>query len=217
MKILALDTSTEACSAALLNDSHTSACFDLAPQKHSELILPMCEKLLTDAGISIAQLDAIAVTRGPGSFTGIRIGAGICQGLAIANDLPVIAISTLQVLAQTAWRKTGCNAVYCLIDARMDEVYSSAFQLHNNIMQAQGAEQLVTPEEVKINSTMAAAGTGWERYQDMLPPVKTDVIWPEAQDMLPIAEQFFQQGNYTDASQLELVYLRNDVARKAAR
>lgn len=219
MKILALDTSTEACSAALLFNQQISSRFEVAAQQHTNLILPMCEHLLADAGIAIGQLDAIAVTRGPGSFTGIRIGAGICQGIALAHDTPVITLSSLQILAQTTHRKTSATQVYSLLDARMNEVYACSYALQNSIMLPSTEEKLLSPQEILIDSQTIPAGVGWLRYKEELGSnnIETIVEWPEAEDMLPIAHNLFTNNKTIDACEIELQYLRNDVARKPSK
>ena len=104
MKILAIDTATEACSAALYVDGKVRSHYQLAPREHSLLILKMVEQLLVDANAKVKQLDAITFGRGPGSFMGLRIAAGVVQGIAYAHDIPVIPLSTLQVIAQRARR-----------------------------------------------------------------------------------------------------------------
>ena len=99
MKLLALDTATEACSAAVWADGAVLERYEWAPRRHATLILPMIESVLAEAGLSVTQLDAIAVGRGPGAFTGVRIAVGIAQGIAFAADLPVAPVSTLAALA----------------------------------------------------------------------------------------------------------------------
>ena len=125
MRILAIDTATEACSAALWNDGNTCAHFELCPREHTQRILPIVQDILTQGGVSLTDLDALAFGRGPGSFTGVRIGIGIAQGLALGAELPMIGVSTLVTMAQGAWRKQGATRVLAAIDARMGEVYWS--------------------------------------------------------------------------------------------
>ena len=139
MKILALDTSTEACSAALLIDSQISQRYEVAPREHGALILPMIERLLVDAGVVLSQLDALAFGRGPGAFVGVRIATGVAQGIAFAADLPVVPVSSLAALAQSVEHAN----VYSAIDARMDEVYWAAYRKNN-----EGVVELLGEETV---------------------------------------------------------------------
>ena len=125
MKVLAFETSTEACAVALHVDGRTLERFELAPRRHAELALPWADALLAEAGVSRAQLDAVAVGRGPGAFTGVRLGIGLAQGIALALDLPVVPVSTLQVLALRA--PAHADKVLACIDARMGEVYAAAY------------------------------------------------------------------------------------------
>ena len=128
MRILAIDTATEACSVALWNDGTTFAHFELCPREHTQRILPLVRAALADAEVKLTDLDALAFGRGPGSFTGVRIGIGIAQGLALGAELPMIGVSTLATMAQGAWRKTGATRVLAAIDARMGEVYWAEYQ-----------------------------------------------------------------------------------------
>lgn len=123
MRILAIDTATEACSVALWNDGTVNAHFELCPREHTQRILPMVQDILTTSGTSLTDINALAYGRGPGSFTGVRIGIGIAQGLALGAELPMIGVSTLMTMAQGAWRKNGATRVLAAIDARMGEVY----------------------------------------------------------------------------------------------
>lgn len=122
-RILAIDTATEACSVAVWNQGEIHALFELCPREHTQRILPMVQQVLAESGLALNQLDALAFGRGPGSFTGVRIGIGIAQGLALGADLPMLGISTLQTMAQGAWRVCGAERVLAAIDARMGEVY----------------------------------------------------------------------------------------------
>ena len=143
MKILALDTSTEACSAAVYADKQVYAQFALTPREHTRLILPMVEKVLGDADLRLQDVDAIAVGRGPGAFTGIRIGVGVAQGLAMAADKPILPVSTLAALAQQAYVQQGATQVLAALDARMQEVYWGQYSLKDGIMQLQGKSRYV--------------------------------------------------------------------------
>ena len=127
MKLLALELSTEACSVALWVDGEVSERFEVAPRRHAELALPWAGQLLAEAGIARSQLDAIAIGRGPGAFTGVRLAIAIGQGIALALGRPMVAVSTLATLALPA----GGPRVLAAIDARMGEVYSAAFELRD--------------------------------------------------------------------------------------
>ena len=227
-RIVAIDTSTEACSAALLVDGAVSFCEEVAPQAHTRKILPMCEKLLHDASLSLADLDALAFGRGPGSFTGVRIGIGVAQGLALGASLPLIGVSNLATLAQGAFRKDKAQRVLCAIDARMNEVYFAAFTLQEGIMTPLCEEAVLSPEEAcaKAMALMAAepgvwfaAGTGFGAYQQAFASLQSLVMMasealPWAQDMLVLAAHALQSGETCDADQATPVYLRDKVTWK---
>ena len=177
MKILAIDTSTEACSAALLIDGEVTSQYQLAPREHSRLILKIIDKLLADAEVPVCSLDAIAFGRGPGSFMGLRIAAGVVQGKAFAHDIPVIPISTLKTMAQRAYEQTNIENVLVAIDARMDEVYWAAYTLNNKQWLIDGEECVISPDKIQLPSmltgtdrrkTWVAAGTGWGSYSERL-------------------------------------------------
>ena len=99
MKVLAVETSTDACSAALFIDGIVTERFELTPKEHTRLILPMIDNLMSEAGLRPQQLDALAFSCGPGSFTGVRIATGVIQGIALGADLPVVPVSTLAAIA----------------------------------------------------------------------------------------------------------------------
>lgn len=141
LKLLAFETATEACSVAVWNDGEVLERYELAPRRHAELALPWADALLAEAGVAKSQLDAIAVGRGPGAFTGVRLAVGIAQGIALALDRPVLPVSTLAALAMRA----GAGRVVAAIDARMGEVYVGAFQRDGDSMVALDAERVPSP------------------------------------------------------------------------
>ncbi|MGL5610034.1 MAG: tRNA (adenosine(37)-N6)-threonylcarbamoyltransferase complex dimerization subunit type 1 TsaB, partial [Aeromonas veronii] len=145
LKILAVDTATEACSAALLVGDKLFSRWEEAPRDHTRKILPMVQAVLEDAGISLSDLDAIAFGRGPGSFTGVRIGISVAQGLAFGAGVPLIGISTLAAMAQGAYRLDGAEQVLTAIDARMNEVYFGRYELIDGRMQLVGDEVVSDP------------------------------------------------------------------------
>lgn len=225
MRILAIDTATEACSAALWHDGTTTAHFELCPREHTQRILPIVQDILTETGTALTELDALAYGRGPGSFTGVRIGIGIAQGLALGADLPMIGVSTLATMAQGAWRKTGATRVLAAIDARMGEVYWAEYQRDaQGIWHGEESEAVLKPEAVndrlkQLDGEWATVGTGWQAWPDMAndTPVtlgEGDVLLPAAEDMLALACQLFAEHKTVVVEQAEPVYLRNTVAWK---
>lgn len=225
MRILAIDTATEACSAALWNDGNTCAHFELCPREHTQRILPIVQDILTQGGVSLTDLDALAFGRGPGSFTGVRIGIGIAQGLALGAELPMIGVSTLATMAQGAWRKQGASRVLAAIDARMGEVYWAEYQRDaQGVWHGENTEAVLKPEAVQqrlaeLEGEWATVGTGWAAWPDMTQGANVtlsdgDVLLPEAEDMLPIACKLLEQGKTVAVDKAEPVYLRNEVAWK---
>ena len=153
MKLLAFETATEACSVAVHVDGEVRERFEIAPRRHAELALPWADALLAEAGIARAQLDAIAVGRGPGAFTGVRLAIAIAQGIALALDRPVVAVSTLAALAMRA----GGERRIAAIDARLGEVYLGRFALQpDGGLRALGEEAVVAPSAATLPD-----GDGW--------------------------------------------------------
>lgn len=225
MKILALETATEACSAALWLDGEVVERFEVAPRQHTQLALPMVESLLAETGLSLVQLDAIAFGRGPGAFTGVRIATGLVQGLAFGADLPVVPISTLAALAQGALRIHGASRVLALMDARMQEVYGGYFVLagEGQVMEAVSTEWVAAPAQMPLPEEGAwfIAGSGWDAYSEAITsrlpfePVGTDgQLLPHARDVAAIAAREFARSGGVPAEQALPVYLRDRVAEK---
>lgn len=223
-KILAIDSATDACSVALLTENKIIETFQMAPQQHGSLLLPMIQELLTQAKLSLSSLQALAFSCGPGSFTGIRIAAGIIQGLAMSADLPVILISTLQIMAQGAFREKNIPRVIVSLDARMNEIYWGVYQLDTNqIMQAIIPDNLYHPAEVPLppENNWLGVGNGWKTYRDILKQKCQNKIvdidadqYPHAKDILTIALEHYKQGNTVTADQALPIYLRDETAWK---
>ncbi len=219
IKLLALDTSTEACSAALQVGADILTLDEVCPQQHSKRILPMVQQLLSQAGVSLQQLDGIVFGRGPGSFTGVRIGVGVTQGLAFGADVPVYGVSTLAAMAQAAYRLHGATQVVAAIDARMAEVYIGSFVLNGALMQASTAEMAIKPQNLTafgLSGGVYAVGTGWQTYTAQLLPkqaavIAADILYPSAQDMLALAQPALKNGQFIAAELAEPVYVRDDV------
>lgn len=225
MRILAIDTATEACSVALELDDNTLNQFELCPREHTQRILPMVRDILNQGGVNLSDIEVLAFGRGPGSFTGVRIGIGIAQGLALGAQLPVIGISTLATMAQGAFRKSGATRVLAAIDARMGEVYWAEYQRDaDGIWQGEETEAVLKPEAVmarlkQLDGRWATVGTGWQAWPEMatacgLTLQEGGVLLPAAEDMLPLAHQGIAQRRTVSAENAEPVYLRNEVAWK---
>lgn len=225
---MAIDASTEACSVALTYDNKTISEFELAPQSHSLLLLPMIDRLLKKADIKLAQLDALFFGQGPGSFTGVRIGVGVAQGLAFAADLKVVGVSTLQIMAQRAYSLHQQVEVIATIDARMSEVYAGYYQLNEQgIMEAVLNDTVLPPEKLAdyLSDNLSdgqqtyGVGTGWDAYKSQLEDLKInagspEILFPNAEELLEIGQFYFAQGKAVTAEQAQPVYLRDTVSWK---
>ena len=221
MKLLAIDTVTEMASIALLVNDELLVDEAFVPQQHTKVILPMIQQQMATAGLTFNQLDAIAFSRGPGSFTGLRICASITQGLAIANDLPVIPVSTLAILAQGSYRIDQATNVVACLDARRNEVYWGLFKQENGVMQLIGDEMVIAPEKVKTETSgpWHGVGSGFKSYAAELETnrqVHLESIEPEryplAQDALAQAKIAWQRQQVVDASFAIPTYLRDNIA-----
>jgi tRNA threonylcarbamoyladenosine biosynthesis protein TsaB len=217
-KILAIDTSTEACSAALLVGDSCIERFESLPRGHAQHILGMVEAVLAEAEVRAVDLDAVAFCRGPGAFTGVRIACGVVQGMAFAADLPVVPLSTLAVLAQGALRQHGAQRVLAAIDARMGEVYAGHYRVVDDLMVLEGLEVVAAPSALpRLDAAgWIGVGTGWAAYGDLLrqhlgePRAAYDAL-PRARDCLPLAADALARGQTVSAEQAVPVYLRDKV------
>ena len=221
MNILAIETATEACSVALIHGQDIIARSEIAPRRHTELVLPMADALLAEAGIGRHALDAIAVGRGPGAFTGVRLGVSLAQGMALALDLPVITISSLAALALEAPEDEDA-AILAVIDARMGEIYAACYRRDDNGgLIALDDERVCTPESLQLPDapTWQVVGTGWAAYSTLLSARFTGVLrsadgarYPQAAHVAELAMREFNAGRI-HAPELALpVYLRDKVA-----
>ncbi|WP_213876960.1 tRNA (adenosine(37)-N6)-threonylcarbamoyltransferase complex dimerization subunit type 1 TsaB [Pseudomonas sp. dw_358] len=221
--LLALDTATEACSVALLNDGKVLSHYEVIPRLHAQKLLPMIQQLLSEAGIALSAVDAIGFGRGPGAFTGVRIAIGVVQGLAFALDRPVLPVSNLALLAQRAWREHGASQVAAAIDARMDEVYWGCYTEQAGEMCLAGDEAVLAPESVVLPGEAGGdwfgAGTGWG-YADRLAVEASAMdagMLPHALDLLTLAQFAWARGEGLAADLAQPVYLRDKVAVAKAR
>ncbi|GAA0515508.1 tRNA (adenosine(37)-N6)-threonylcarbamoyltransferase complex dimerization subunit type 1 TsaB [Tatumella terrea] len=225
LKLLALDTATEACSAAILNQQQQDARFEIAPRDHTRKILPLVAELLAGQDLALNALDALVFCRGPGSFTGVRIGIGIAQGLALGAGLPMVGVSTLATLAQGAFRRCQADRVLAAIDARMGEVYWAEYQRDaSGEWQGGDSEAVLSPAQAilrmqSLSGRWAMAGTGWQAYPELQQGHTLQLTdgaseLPAAEDMLPLATVLLQRGEVSQAADIEPVYLRNEVTWK---
>lgn len=225
IKILAVDTATENCSVALIIDGKVHSRSAVAPREHTIKILPFVDEVLKEAGVRLQDLDALAFGQGPGSFTGVRIGIGIAQGLAFGADLPMIGISTLEAMAQAAYRIHGATQIAGAIDARMSEVYFGMYQRNDDATWSPLVSDMVSvPAELAAKlpdqtGEWLTVGTGWDAYPDALEtlPLETkasDILYPEAQDMAILALQKFEQGLAVPVEESTPVYVRDTVTWK---
>lgn len=220
MKLLAIETATEACSAALLINGEITQRYQIAPREHARMILTMVDELMADAQLKPTQLDALAFGRGPGSFIGVRIAAGIIQGIGYAADLPVAPVSTLAAMAQGS----GYSHVLAAIDARMGEVYWGQFERQNERVVATIEERLCKPDDASIEQPgqydWVGVGTGWQTYRDRLVsrlPQATpsnECLYPFARSIAELAVSVVAAGLTVSPEQALPVYLRDKVAEK---
>lgn len=227
MNLLALDTSTEYLSLALLKGEETFT-FDMhAGQTHSQIILPQIQVLLNVAELSLKDLHGIAFGAGPGSFTGVRIAAGVAQGLGFGSKLPVVGICTLLALAQAAHEKNiaHANKVIACLDARMGEVYHAAYALIEHEWHTLIAPGLYKPEAVPAikGEGWVGAGSGWQIYPEQLNAIYGGQLYatqpellPTAVAMLKLAMPIFKSGKAKPANEAMPLYIRNRVALKTS-
>lgn len=217
--ILALDTATEACSVALQYQNQITHTDELSPRTHTQRILPMVDELLKAQNISLKNVDYLAFGRGPGSFTGVRVGVGIAQGLALGAELPVIAVSNLMIMVEQAYQDLGATEVVALIDARMNEVYFAQFSRKESSWVEVVNEQVCPPEkaieQIQQDRKPVIVGTGWAAYpqfqQANLDVIISEITLPSARYMLALSESAIKQGLEQSALEIEPVYLRNEV------
>jgi len=214
MKLLAFETATEACSVAVWIDCEVRERFDLAPRRHAELALPWAEALLAEGGLAKSQLDAIAVGRGPGAFTGVRLAIAIAQGIALALDRPVVPVSTLAALAVRA----GARDVVAAIDARMGEVYVGAYRCEGGDATLVDRERVSKPGDVVVpDGAWVGVGTGFGAVDGALAATlglqRFDAgALPHASDVAHLAALAFARGEAVAPERAEPAYLRDNVA-----
>ncbi len=242
--ILALDASSDACSVAFSLDGTLLEDFRLIPRLHAQQIMPMVDGLLRDAGVKLADLDGIAFGRGPGSFTGLRICAGVAQGLAFGADLPLIPVSTLAAMALRAHREQGAERIAAALDARMGELYWATYRIVDGWPCLMAPEQVAPPASIALpelspagsqpdadtqqdtsvpeltTSDWVGVGPGWNYRAELDASLVAQMVnidasmLPHAADMAALAVQMQQHGAGVEAAEGIPVYLRDEVAWK---
>jgi tRNA threonylcarbamoyladenosine biosynthesis protein TsaB len=219
VNILAFDSSTEACSAALLRaDGELFGEFEVAPRQHMRLLPLMMQQVLTAAGLSKSQLTHCAFANGPGAFTGIRIAAAQAQGIGIGLGIPIVPISTLATLAQTSFDRHPGDSTLVALDARMQELYWAIYlRDEDGCAVLQGEEQLSGVARFPQDATVASgAGHGWlaELREGSRIAIDHELL-PDARSLLQLAHRAIIEKRSCDASDISINYLRNRVAEKA--
>lgn len=220
--ILAIDTTTSSCSAALSSGDELITKCNLAERSHTKLILPMIDEVLSKSSLTLDKLDYIAFTAGPGSFTGIRIGFGIVQGLAYGANIPVLPVSSLETLAYTAIRKLKIKEdlnIVPIIDARMNEIYWAKFSYKSGILSRDSKDCVTSPQFLRdsIELPVILIGNVID-YNDQTSENTLDldhiVMLPEAQDVLNMAQLQLKKGSGIDVQEVSPIYLRNNIKWK---
>lgn len=232
LRILAIDTSFESCSAALHSDGQMYERHTEQPRQHAQRILPMVHELLQQAGITLSQVELMAFGRGPGAFTGLRIAAGVVQGLAFGAAIPVLPVSSLALLAQQAYTEKGWRHCHVAVDARMGEVYWGSFSiLHNGTIELLGSEAVLPPDQIRFSSNLDGnneyygVGSGWAFRQQIEQGCGSvldcdSTIQPRASSLITLAQKQIGTASLQhcdaiiQAHEVAPVYLRNNVAVK---
>ena len=221
MRLIALETATEACSAALWVDGELRWLLEPgAARRHGELILDQVDRLLAEAGLVPGQLDAIGVGRGPGAFTGVRLGLGVAQGLAFAVGCPVVPVSTLAALAQQGADR-GARQVLAVLDARMGEVYWSLLAVDREGRVGVSEEHLSAPGQVTAawtGESRLVLGSGLGAYPELMDRLGLGAdevdpaALPHAREVAILAAAAHARGESLSPELAQPVYLRDRVA-----
>ncbi|RZL93692.1 MAG: tRNA (adenosine(37)-N6)-threonylcarbamoyltransferase complex dimerization subunit type 1 TsaB [Variovorax sp.] len=212
-KLLAFDTSTEALSVAVRHGDALFAHTGIGGAQSSTTLIPLIQQLLAEAGLRLAELDAIAFGRGPGSFTGLRTACSVAQGLGFGAGIRLLAIDTLHAVAEEARHRFGATRVVAVLDARMDQVYAARYDLEDP--QAGPAEpELLAPEDLVVPPGWALAGNAFAAYGERLPAAaaRHDVL-PTAEAMLRLAPAWLAAGRSVAAAEAWPLYVRDKVAQ----
>ncbi len=221
MRLLAIETSSDACSVALQDGDVIREQHRIEPREHTRILLPMIRQLLDESGLAAADLDAVVLGNGPGSFIGMRISASVAQGLCFGASLPLVPVSSLAAIAAEVIEGERADRIAVAQDAHMNEVYFATYLADSRGLPVpQDSEAIVSVERRDLlkGTGWTAAGGGWQRYPQLAagcaPAIAvTSNIWhPRARCLLRIGAAAYEQGQSIDAARLQLAYLRNKVA-----
>lgn len=223
--ILAIETATDACSIAVSLDGKIAERHQVAPRQHSQLVFAMLEELLPGGNLAAQGIQVIAYGCGPGSFTGLRIAASAVQGLAYSCSLPVVAVPTLSVMAQTALRRGvagACDAVLCTMDARINEIYSAIYTFRDGLAELREGPWACTPGELTPggNGPLRAVGNGCQFLDGFPAPLRARIsscandVLPTARDLIPLALDQYRRGDIQSARDVQPVYVRDEISWK---
>ena len=218
--ILAIETSSETASCALLHGATLLSRESSGVRTHSQSILPMVQELLAEAGVSLAQCDAIAFGAGPGSFTGVRTACGIAQGLAYGAGLPVVSLVTLDAMALACRQHSGAADILAVLDARMGEVYWAQYRGEQLV----AGPALCAPADVApvaAGGPLTGCGNGFSAYPEAFAGLPCAAgalagIMPHARQLVQLAVAAFEAGAAVPAAQAQPLYLRNKIAYTSA-
>lgn len=218
MNLLALETSSNACSVALQAGEKVYASHVVAPMQQTRQILPVIQSLLAQANLNLKDLNAIAFGCGPGSFTGVRVASSVTQALGFVEKIPIISISSLAAIAQAAWLEQQYSQCLVAVDARMNQVYWAAYKINEiGLAELQGEEQVCLPDEIKpiAKGEWSGVGDGWAKYEPVLTtklgfePIEINVNQlPSAEAVLTLAQKKFERGEWVEPAAALPVYLR---------
>lgn len=220
--VLAIETSSEVASVALLRNDQIITREVSGIQTHSQTVLPMVRTLLAEAGIALRDCDAIAFGCGPGSFTGVRTACGIVQGLACGAGLPVVPVVTLLAMAQACRNATGAADVLAVLDARMGEVYWAQYRFGQASREWQeiSPPTLSRPADIVVHGNPVATGNGLAQFADLLPPAlhpfAGQASLPHAVAVAELGRIACDRGQVLAAIEAQPLYLRNKVALTTA-
>ena len=228
MKLLALDTSSLACSVALQVDEQVMGRHEEQDRQHTRILVPMISSLLADAGITLRELDAIVLGNGPGSFIGMRIAASVAQGLAFGSDLKIVPASSMAAIAAQVFAEQAVIEVVVAQDAHMQEVYLGIYGPDDDGLPVESVaerlhDQSAIPDLGKENSGQrVAAGHGWQRYPALLEANRSyfadisDIHYPTARYLLPMGAALLRRGAAVEPAAIIPAYLRQKVAEQPA-